>query len=702
MNIKITISLLSVWIPLCFYACHNETDRSFTDVAAPSDNVIRVLPQINNLVTRTGLDNSNFTCENREFGLFILPQMDDPKPENTYNNVRMVYKNNMWNDYDPTDGNATVPLNSLYWSVSRPLVKVTAYLPYQSDVPSSNIITGKIGNLQNEELDGGSLAQNDYLYFNGAVNPWISDNIRDVDGKIIEYALLDGKIGIPFRHMASKLKLKIKLGTEFNVTSPGTTTNPISDLKINGTVCHFNFDLSTGSFSNTIESTEPVSPWYDASSYVVGEGYSTKSLANYECILVPQTVSAGVFSVSFAINGKKYQWISKTTVPLVSGKQHNLSLDVGENIIVLSDFTVTDWNVTDIPVSPDLLSRIEVDPASTTLGEDVSLSLENALLHFTSMGGTATLAFTGEYDKKYEIINADPRLSIVPEEGVYQNTAFKITASTQTNENAQYSVRLLVSNPFLTIDKGVEITINVDGAIIPSVEMGGLVWMTFNGIGRDPALYLHNPQLTMREIYAKDWKKYSGICMWGPREKPTKILYPWEVVNTKNETATIVDNSTPDWTAEYSDIPCPEGWRLPTYSELGKIWSGTGVYVPGTYTIDGIQYSSSIIESGAPQIPVDENTSLPTKLFVISDGKNELLFPIVGWRLKYEDANQQSAMALNVGEAFFLWSQDRGVKGAYASIVGLQTNQKTFCSSSFQANTTKAECYHAVRCVKNK
>lgn len=699
MNLKIKIIPLSALAFFCLFACNSDPLVSTDSIGLPNDGLIRVVPQVEGQLTRAGWDKTNFASEGRQFGLFITPQTESPQPAFTYSNARIVYKNGIWSEYTPEDIGAITPVNRMYWYDSHFKTQVQAYLPYENSISSLGTITNKISPLQNEDAAGGSVSANDYLYFSGIVNPLLTNHVEDMNGHITEYALKEGKIAIPFRHVASKLNLKIKLATEFNVTSPGTATNPITDLKINGTICHFNFDLSTGAFSATGDASEPVSAWYDASSYVAGKDYSTKSLANYECILVPQTVSAGVFSISFTLNGKKHEWTSKTAVPLLSGKQHNLSLDVGENIIVLSDFTVTDWGVTDVPVSPDLYSSIEIDPAFTTLGEDVSLSLAEKRLHFTNQGGTALLAFTGEYDKNYEIVSDDPRLTIVPEAGTYKNSIFRITA-TQPGDRDRYSVRLLVSNPLLTTAKAIEVLIDVDTNMVPFVEMGGLVWMTFNGVGRETSLYKHNSKYSCREIYATDWNKFTGMYMWGPRPEGSPVLFPWTVSDATNPGTTIVNGDIPDWTSENTNIPCPEGWRLPTYDEYATIWPANGTAIPATYTRNNVQYTASIIDSGAPEIIVGTDTIVP-RLFVISNGKDELLFPMNGWRMRKDYAGGKKTIAFEAGKSFYLWTQNHGPNGWNAKIVGVNSNSTSYYNTG-DNKQAMAEAYESVRCIKNE
>lgn len=697
MNINIRISLFVMLAITCLCACNKEDASIGKDKHSgiPADGVIRVFAQVNNSRTRAGLDNTNFLGAGRQFGLFVTPVTEVSQPQFTYSNARMVYKNGIWNEYASDDLALTTPLNRMFWYDSSFKVEVQAYMPYHPTVSSLSVITDKIGTLQNEDPEGESVVANDYLYFNGTVNPLITENVIDMNGNVTEYPLKDGKIAIPFKHVASKLNLRIKLGTVFNISTPGTTVNPITNLKINGTSCDFDFDLTTGVLSATGNVNESVVPWYNIDSYAAGESYTKKALADYECILVPQTVAANKFSVSFTINGKDYMWASKQPVVLIAGKQHNLSLDVGENAVLLSDFTINDWGISDIPISPDVASPIEIDPALTVPGEDVELSLTDMWLHFRNTGGSATLTFTGDYDKEYKIIDGDSRLTIEPQTGTYKNNVLKITA-TQLEDGNEYITRLLVTNPLLTASKGIELTISVDGSEIRSVEMGGLTWMEFNGIGRSLSLYRYSSRYSTREIYAKDWGKFSGLFMWGPRATESAMLYPWDVVSTPIKANPII-NTTTDWTQEYTNIPCPEGWRLPTFEEYGLIFPDHMKALPVSYQRNGVQYKAFIEESGCPEIPIEGGSPIQTKLFIISDGTNELIIPMTGWHTKDPTVGQ------NAGKSFFLWAQNRGSTSNTAKLVGL-FSAGTICNNGNIGNETYAysDSYHSIRCVKIK
>lgn len=53
------------------------------------------------------------------------------------------------------------------------------------------------------------------------------------------------------------------------------------------------------------------------------------AVVSYECILIPQTVAANGFSVTFTLDEKSYTWTSADAVTLERGTAYNLELTVG-------------------------------------------------------------------------------------------------------------------------------------------------------------------------------------------------------------------------------------------------------------------------------------------------------------------------------------------------------------------------------------
>ena len=90
-----------------------------------------------------------------------------------------------------------------------------------------------------------------------------------------------------------------------------------------------------------------ITPWFNTDIYSAGEGDTTQAIANYECILIPQTVAADSFEVSFKIGDRNFSWMSPSAVTLAADTQYNLTLNVGKDVVTVGGFTATPWTEAD-------------------------------------------------------------------------------------------------------------------------------------------------------------------------------------------------------------------------------------------------------------------------------------------------------------------------------------------------------------------
>ena len=90
-----------------------------------------------------------------------------------------------------------------------------------------------------------------------------------------------------------------------------------------------------------------ITPWDNSDAYIEGVGDTTQAEAKYECILIPQTVDADVFNVSFKIGDRYFSWRSSTAVELLADTQYNLTLNVGKDVVTVGGFTATPWTEAD-------------------------------------------------------------------------------------------------------------------------------------------------------------------------------------------------------------------------------------------------------------------------------------------------------------------------------------------------------------------
>lgn len=298
-------------------ACTNTDEVTTENPNFPADGVIRVTTNIDAPVTRVGMTTGNID----RFNIKI-----DNAANSNYSYYGFYYKqNNVWSSY--TDGNIGTPLTMLWQNSTQP-VTVTALSQMGTHTTETQFTTDITYDVSLTQSSEPSFLFSDILY----MKPTEIDPAKD---------LVDGKLPITFKHIMSKVNLSVTLGTELNV-APGTTTNPIETLTVNGTISQFKWNASTNkTFDLTGFLVKSIPPF--AASYTPGSGTTTNAVANYEVILVPQTVAANNFSVTFTINGKDYTWTSTDAVTLESGKQYTLALTAGKDIVTLGSLSAKAW-----------------------------------------------------------------------------------------------------------------------------------------------------------------------------------------------------------------------------------------------------------------------------------------------------------------------------------------------------------------------
>lgn len=310
MKTKIAILALAT---LSLASC-NKGDELSQSSNFPVDGVIRVATSVNGLNTRAGATTDNIS----ELGFCVTNSINTTY---SYSNTQMTKSSGVWSS-----------ANTMLWQNSTQAVDIVAYAPYQGAVAYTTATTDAVANVKADQSasDESGIVASDFL------------GVRK-SGFIPGTNLINGKVDLELSHLMSKLNITITLGTEFNHT-PGTTTNPISDLQVNGTqlkgLCNFTtMAVTKATVDNTAAAVKPF-----AGAYTAGDAATKNAVAKYESILVPQTVAADDFSVSFIINGKTYEWVSSSAaVTLVGGKQHNLNLTVGKDIITMRSFGSSEW-----------------------------------------------------------------------------------------------------------------------------------------------------------------------------------------------------------------------------------------------------------------------------------------------------------------------------------------------------------------------
>lgn len=314
---KISIPAIIAVTALFAAACSQNDEPNLPKDNFPADGVIRVATDVREPQTRAGKTSENIT----EFYLKVENGAND-----SYSYFALMKKEDgEWKSYDAANPTETL---TMLWQNRTQQVTVSA-ASLTSSLQEHHWNEARVVSVRPDQRTVENLRASDAL----VMAPVSVDPATDLTA--------EGKLRVALKHRYAKLNLTVKLGTEFNVaTAAGTTTNPITFVKVEGTNTACRWNIATDemhSHNNLI----PVSPL--GTGYTAGTGETTQAVATYECILLPQSLAAKAFGVRITIDGKHYIWQHETTLALLKDTQYNLTLTVGKDVITMGGFSVTPW-----------------------------------------------------------------------------------------------------------------------------------------------------------------------------------------------------------------------------------------------------------------------------------------------------------------------------------------------------------------------
>ena len=297
-----------------FAACSSDDDMS-TANNFPQDGVVRFNVGVN--IPQTRASHSTDGSDVAEFGICIANSVNSTY---TYNNVKVTGSNIT----------AWTPATQMLWQNSTQAVDIVAYSPYVEGDYNTSTTNLPVKVEETQTKDGYT---SDFL-------------ICKMPGFVPSTGLIEGgKLNLAFKHALSQLTITVTLGSEFNATDL-VTTNPITDLKVNGTyiegICDFTKESGFVTAKTTEANTIAVAP-SEYGDFVKATSLSSNAKATYLCLLIPQTIEKGIFSVSFKLNGIPYTWASNEAVTLAENTAYTLALTVGKEIVVAGEMKANAW-----------------------------------------------------------------------------------------------------------------------------------------------------------------------------------------------------------------------------------------------------------------------------------------------------------------------------------------------------------------------
>ena len=317
---KIKLLTMAALTTAVFASCSNEDGLLQSNY--PADNVVRITTSVDGMNTRASYGNN--TAKLSSFGFCINNAGSD---KYTYDNIKVTQEGSNWN-----------PATQMLWQNSTTAVDILAYAPYQETTEDAN---GKVK----------VFGKSDYAFSVKADQSGAEDYLSDLivykqTGFTPGTQLNTSKaVEVSFTHLLSQLNLTIELRDQFNQDEKKPVTEAtVTDVKVNGTIISSKVDFSASPISVQVDDTQEATAITPETTEFKAAGKTTDHAAfNYSAIVIPQTVTAGNFSISFKVDGTDYIWTSTSDVNFVSGKKHQLSLLVGKDVVQVKGITATPW-----------------------------------------------------------------------------------------------------------------------------------------------------------------------------------------------------------------------------------------------------------------------------------------------------------------------------------------------------------------------
>lgn len=362
-------------------------------------------------------------------------------------------------------------------------------------------------------------------------------------------------------------------------------------------------------------------------------------------------------------------------------------------------FTVSDWEDGDtVTGKPDISHRLRIDEAHSVIPEGVTVDYENNTVSVPASGAEGMkLAFlSGTAVTLAEVDGNDSDITIGGITAGYEGdkvvSTLPLDIAPQRNGRVAYSFSLHLKNPALTqVYDFVDVRVDQSPTQIETVEIGGSVWMAFNARSSDLDDQTYTLDGTgVEDMYRDAWiTTVGGMFQFG-----RKYMYvPWQGYNPSNN----LGNQKQDrpW-ASNTHMPCPDGYRIPTRSELRSLLP-PGTAVPGTYTAGNGEQISATLHAG------EETLSLPggvtgtqryLKLTSETTGRG-LILPLAGYK-----GDKSIAASPRFGQSITLWANEWAPTGGYAWIFYLEFGSNTGQSATIVEKQYQMEGFCSVRCVK--
>lgn len=302
-----------------FASCSSEDELAQSNY--PMDNVVRIMTSVDGMNTRASYGNS--TDKLNSFGFCIINANSSTY---TYDNVKVT-----------KDGSNWKPATQMFWQNSTTAVDILAYAPYQETTEDANgkvKVFGKpdyVFSVKADQSDAEDYSSDLIVYKQTGFTPGSELNTSKA-------------VDVTFTHLLSQLNLTIELRDQFNTNNNRVTKEFVTDVKVNGTIISSKVNFASAPISVQVDGTQATAITPETTEFTPAENTTNHhAVFNYSAIVIPQTVAAGNFSISFKVDGTEYIWTATEAATFKSGKKYDLHLFVGKDVVQGGAISAKPW-----------------------------------------------------------------------------------------------------------------------------------------------------------------------------------------------------------------------------------------------------------------------------------------------------------------------------------------------------------------------
>lgn len=302
-----------------FASCSSEDELAQNNY--PMDNVVRIMTSVDGMNTRASYGNS--TDKLKSFG-FCIKNANSEKY--TYDNIKVSQEGSNW-----------IPATQMFWQNSTTAVDILAYAPYQKTTEDANgkvKVFGKpdyVFSVKADQSDAEDYSSDLIVYKQTGFTPGSGLNTSKA-------------VDVTFTHLLSQLNLTIELRDQFNTNNNRVTKEFVTDVKVNGTIISSKVNFASAPISVQVDGTQATAITPETTEFTPAENTTNHhAVFNYSAIVIPQTVAAGNFSISFKVDGTEYIWTATEAATFKSGKKYDLHLFVGKDVVQGGAISAKPW-----------------------------------------------------------------------------------------------------------------------------------------------------------------------------------------------------------------------------------------------------------------------------------------------------------------------------------------------------------------------